>query len=203
MSHSTCFDIWLTQSVVRQFDEQILECVEDEDLTAQQRNELLAWAHNHLSCAYLAIQLDRYRDLTAESVPKHFIRPCRTVIDMISQMLQGGVPLGDDMTFHCPPWVCPQTIAFNRRLSAWLRHRIVLAAQRTRLHTGMELDAIWQSIEGYLVTCALVWFELADSLDVEVPDAETLDATTRDCLDAVRGGRGLVWTPSGAVSSDL
>ena len=203
MSISTLLDIWLTLSVVRQFDEQFLECVEDEDLSAQHRNELLAWAHNHLFCAYLAIQLDRCRDLTAESVPKRFIRPCRTVIDMIGQMLQGGIPLGEDMTFHCPPCVCPQTIVFNRRLSAWLRHRIALAAQRTRLHTDMELDAIWKSIEGYLVTCALVWFELADLLDVEVPDAETLDATTRDCLDAVRGERGLAWTPSGAVSLDL
>lgn len=203
MSCSTSFDTWLTQSVVRQFDEQILECVEDDDLTAHQRNELLIWAHNHLFCAYLAIQLDTRRDLTAGPESRCSIRPCSTVIDMIGQMLQGGVPLGEDMVFHCPPFSCPQTLVFNRRLTAWLRHRVVLAAQRTRLHGDMELDAIWKSIEGYLVTCALVWFELADLLDVEVPAAETLDATTRDLLDVVRGERGLVWTPSGAVSLAL
>lgn len=184
---------------MRQLDEQILACVEDRSLVVQQRDELLTWVHDHLLSAYAANLLDLYPGPAPKFAARHLICPCRSVIEMIGNMLQGGVPLEPDFTFRCPPSGCPSALALSRKLPAWLRRRVTLAAQRTRLHTDAELAALWGASEEHLLTGAPVWFDLNEFLEVDVPTLDALDASTRGCLEAIRGTRGLIWTPAGAV----
>lgn len=138
-----------------------------------------------------------------EFAAQEFICPCRAAIEVIGNMLQGGMPLGEEMTFRCPPRACPRALALSQKLPAWLRRRVVLAAQRTRLHTEAELAALWEAVEAHLLTGAVAWFELADYLEVEVPTLDDLDAATRGCLEAVRGTRGLAWTRDEVVLTQL
>ena len=185
--------------VVLQLDMQILGCVLDEQLSDRQQGELLRWVHSHLISAYVAMQFDKRFDGTVDLALKRLVHPCLTNISMIGQMIQGGVPLEPDLTFHCPPSGCPRSLALARKLPAWLQRRVVLAAQRTRLHTQAELKALWKAIKIHLITGALAWFELDDLLEVELPAAETLHIITRDYLEAVYKVRGLAWTPAGVV----
>ena len=188
-----------TLPVVQQLDEQILECVEDESLSAHQRDKLLAWVHSHLLSAYVAVQLDAYLDATAKPAAKRPVAPCLSAVEMISQLLQGGVPLGPGGTFQCPPSGCARALTLSQKMPVWVRRRIVLAAQRTRFHEEAELKALWSAVEAHLITDATVEFELADLIHADVPSAEALDAVTLGCLEAMHGVRGLVWTPAGAV----
>lgn len=188
-----------TTAVVQQFNRQLLQCVEDEALSAAQQAELLAWAHGHLLVAHVALRLDDLTLLAAESADSRFVNPCHSAVNLINHMLQGGVPLEDDLTFRCPPVCCPCADVLHARLLAWMRQRVRLAAQRTRWHTDAELDRLWQAVEAHLLVDSLVEFELADCLDADVPSAETLEAMTSGCLEAMRAGRGLAWTPAGAV----
>ena len=184
--------------MAQQLDKQILECVQGEALCERQQSELLAWVHSHLLSPYVALRMEMYPGLATKPAPKRFVPPCCTMVEAISQMLQGGIPLGEDLTFACPPSGCPRALALSRELPAWLRRRVLLAAQRTRLHSDAELTALWQAIEAHLVTEAVAWFELADWLAVDVPADQTLLATNH-CLDVARGQRGVTWTPAGAV----
>lgn len=189
----------VTAGVVRQLDQQLLQCVEDEALSAAQQAELLAWAHGHLLVAYVAMRLDVLTILAAESADNRLVNPCRSAVDMIENMLQGGVPLDNDLTFRCPPVCCPCADALHTRLLAWMRQRIRLAAQRTRWHTDAELDQLWAAVETHLLVDSVVGVGLDEWLEVDVPRAETLEAATGGCLEAMRAGRGLAWTPAGAV----
>ena len=184
--------------MVRRLDKQILECVRYEALSACQQGELLAWVRAHLLSAYVAIRMEMYPGPTAKPARKRFVLPCCTMVDVISQMLQGGIPLGEDRAFHCPPSGCPRALALSRELPAWLHRRILLAAQRTRLHAPAELAELWETIEAHLLTEAVTWFELTDLLDIDIPATQTL-LTTNHCLDVARGQRGIAWTPAGAV----
>lgn len=187
---------------MRQLDEQILECVEDESLSAHQQNELLAWVHSHLLSAYVAVQLIAYTDSMTGPAPESPVHTCLSAVEMIDQMLQGGVPLGPSGTFQCPPSGCASALALSQAMTAFVHRRIILVAQRTRLHAEAELTALWSTVEDHLITGAIAGFELADLLDADVPSAEALDAITLGCLEAMDGVRGLVWTPAGAVLQD-
>ena len=185
--------------MVRALDRQILQCVEDESLSPGQQSELLTWVHDHLLSAYTAFTLDVFSLAAGKSVERHRINACRSVIEIISNMLDGGIPLEmEDMTFHCPPICCRRAQALSKRLPGWIRHRAVLAAQRTRWHTDAELAALWEGIEAHLITGAIAEFELADLLDVDVPALKALEATTFQCLEAMNGAQGLSWEPVAA-----
>lgn len=191
-----------TSAVVRQFDAQILACVAGESPTAQQRADLLAWMHEHLLSTYVADLLDLYPGPVPAFASKRRICPCRSSIEIAGNMLQGAIPLEPDHTFLCPPSGCPRALALSKKLPVWLRRRVVLAAQRTRLHDEMELTALWQAVEEHLLTGAMAWFDFTDYLQVDVPTLEALDVTTRGCLAAAHGTLGLIWTPAGAVQQD-
>ena len=182
--------------MVQAFDQQILGCVEDESLSPTQQAELLAWTHDHLLSAYAAFALDVLALAAGKRQAKHRINACHSVVEIISNMLDGGIPLeAEDMTFHCPPLCCRRAQALSQRLPGWIRRRVVLAAQRTRWHTEAELTALWEAIEAHLITGAIAEFELADLLGVEVPDLKALETTTLGCLEAMNGAQGLSWEP--------
>ena len=185
--------------MVRQLDEQILLGVEEESLSPVQQSELLGWVHAHLLTAYVAFNLDALAAVAAKSAAKRRVLACGSVIEMISNLLQGGLPLEDDLTFHCPPSCCQRADALRGRLPGWVRRRVVLAAQRTRWHTEAELACLWEAVEAHLITGAIAEFALAELLDVEVPDLDALETTTLECLEAMRGARDLSWTPTGAA----
>ncbi len=189
----------VTTPVVRQLDQQLLECVEGESLSAAQQAELLAWAHCHLLSVYVALHLDASPDPAAPSADKRLIDPCTGVVEIISNMLLGEVPVEEDLTFRCPPVCCERSRALSNRLSVWVRRRIELAAQRTRWHTDAELAALWAAVEAHLITGCIARFGLADLLKVKVPALRGLEPTTRGCLQAMWGTRGLAWRASGAV----
>ena len=190
----------VTAAVVRQLDRQLLECVEDEALSAAQQAELLAWAHGHLLVAYVATHLGDHSIFGVGLTETRLVTPCLDAVDIIKNMLQGDVPVEDDLTFCCPPVCCPCADAMRERLSVWMRQRVRFAAQRTRWHTDAELDRLWEAVEAHLLTGSIVWFELAEWLETDAPSAETLGAATEGCLEAMCTGRGLAWTPAGAVS---
>ena len=186
-------------SVVRHLDEQILLCVKDESLSPAQQSELLVWVHDHLLSVYVASYLDARHNRAAKLAAGHRISGCDSVIETISQMLQGGVPMDEDGNFECPPSCCPCAQALRGRLPKWVRGRIVIAAQRTRWHTEAELAALWETVEAHLITAAIVAFDLSRSLDMHGPLRKRLDVPTLGCLDAMRGARGLSWAPTGAA----
>ena len=113
---------------MRQLDDQILACVEDQSLSTPQQSELLTWLHDHLVSAYVADLLDLYSGSVPAFAAKELICPCRAAVDVVGNMLQGGIPLGEKMTFECPPQACPRALALSQKLPAWLRRRVVLAA---------------------------------------------------------------------------
>ncbi len=201
VSRPTSFHAGPARLAMQQLDEQILEVVAGESLSAPQQADLLAWTHRHLLAAYVAEQLDARPDPALPPAWRRLIHPCHTDVDMIGEMLQGGVPLEPDLTFHCPPTGCPGAQALSEKLPGWLRRRVALAAQRTRLHTEAELAELWENIEAHLVAGAMVWFKLADLLypPTSLPAKKTVHATTRACLDAVRAARGISWDPTGTT----
>ena len=184
--------------MVRQIDKQILLCVEDECLSSAQQAELLAWVHAHLLSAYVAFTLDALSLVAGKPVPERRILAWGGV-ETISLLLEGELPLREDLTFHSPPACCPRAHDLCGRLSGWIRRRVALAAQRTRWHTEAELACVWEAVEAHLITGAVAEFELTDLLDVEVPALEALEATTLRCLEAMREARDLAWTPAGAA----
>ena len=179
-------DVTSKTSVVRHLDEQILLCVKDEPLSPAQQSELLVWVHDHLLSVFVASHLDARHNRAAKSAAAHRISWCDSVIETISQMLQGGVPLGGSSTFECPPSCCSCAQALTGRLPKWVRSRIVLAAQRTRLHTEAELAVVWDTVEAHLITAAIAAFELSEFLDTDFPVRKKLDAQTLGCLEAMR-----------------
>ena len=199
MFTAASLDFESTAPVVRQLDQQILLGVEDECLSAAQQAELLAWVHAHLLSAYVAFTLDALALVAGKPMPHRRILACRGGVETISLMLEGGLPLGEDLTFACPPVCCRGAQDLGGRLAGWVRRRVVLAAQRTRWHTEAELACLWEAVEAHLITGAIVEFELSDLLEVDVPAREALEATTRRCLEAMRAARDLSWTPAGAA----
>ena len=201
-AHATALlDASATLPVVRQFDAQMLRCVENEDLSSAQQDALLDWAHHHLISAYVAVFLDTFAEPAARSLAaRSRLHPCGSAMEVIAEMLQGGLPLeAADLSFHCPPRGCERARALSDRLTAWVRRRTVLAAQRTRLHTNEELTRLKKIIEAHLLTAALARFGLLELLEEALPPLPALDATTGACLGALRATRGLAWTPDGAV----
>ena len=186
--------------MTQRFDAQILACVEDEELSSHQQGELLAWAHRHLLSTCVAAHLDACPLATTDPAPPWLIRPCCSNVEMIIQMLQGGIPLGADRIFECPPTGCSRADALARKMPVWLRQRVVLAAQHTRLHSAEDLDALWAAVEAHLLGGAITWFDLTKWSDnADMPDPEVLHAAALGCLKVVRGERGIAWTPAGVI----
>ena len=188
-------------TVVRRLDEQIFLCIEDESLSPAQQSELLAWVHDHLLSAYVASYLDARHNRAAKSAAKHRISSCDSVIETIRHMIYGGMPVGEDGTFECPPSCCSCAQALSGRLPGWVHGRIVFAAQRTRWHTEAELAALWETVEAHLLTAAIAAYGLSELLDVDVPARKRIDTPTLGCLEATCGARGLSWAPTGAAVS--
>ncbi len=201
MSHLLLPETASAHAVVRRFDTQILVCVEDEDLSLRQQNKLRAWAHRHLLSTSVAAYLDARTLATTDPALTRLIHPCDSSVEMITQMLRGGIPLGADQIFECPPTGCSRADALARKLPGWLRRRIVHAAQRTRLHTAQELSALWQAVKIHLLGGAIVWLRLTEWLDddADMPDVKVIHAAALGCLKVMRAERGIAWTPAGVV----
>ncbi len=187
-------------AVTQRLDRQLLACVQDEELSPGQQDKLIAWAHRHVLSTCIATYFVAHPLTAAGPASPQPIRPCCSNIEMITRMLQGDIPLGADHVFACPPTDCSRADALARKLPAWLRRRVVLAAQRTRLHTAKELALLWKAVEAHLLGGAIVWLEFTSWLDrVDLPDEEVIHAAMLGCLQVVRGQRGIAWTPAGAV----
>ena len=51
----------------------------------------------------------------------------------------------------------------------------------------------------HLVVGSIAWFDLAEQLGGDLPAIGTVEAKACGCLEAMHVGRGLSWSPGGAV----
>ena len=204
---------------LKRLDQRVLQSASPQ-MDESRKAQLLAWVHHHLMVPVI-IERDRHlvSPLPSEELAVEAARPSLNRINIVALLLSGAVGVDEHLAFRnlVPPppgWefavagiagdsVPPAGGAVAAELVGWLHRRLTLAAQRTRLHSDEEIQALLGWAEAELILCALGCFHLDQYLGIAVPPYEQTALSPTLITLAARGHVSIEWTPDGPVSTAL